>query len=735
MLRFDHFRRWRFNAVFDSENGKASRGGAAGWTWPRLGRTEALNRATILAKAVTLIGSDVHKFSMSVSERHRSEETILSAVKSMQQSVILVRRPGLLLLAIGFIFFAHGCSAPPSPSDVTDADTTEMASSDGVQESTVVSEPLQPYWNTWFEDGEDVVPDARLAKDRVYKFVLDLAPYDFSPVEKYSVWSTSAEKSLVDEIRSAPGTVKMTLRPFVSGALVGPTEIKDIVVVVDPKRLSWSTDEEQKSYYKFRSGNLGLREFAKKVRAAWVMPDGSTATPRRDPVSVSLRTAPFAGCGIIGFSVWDESGKKPLDHLVVRVPVGDDQYCQTDQGTASFESGFRSLLSTALGKRNVGDRPIDAGLHFFEAAVTPTQTLSMAVLADGRDENSTNVYSWELDVPLSKFFGEDVPLLLDEAQTTAIKTNESEDIKKLAYSYLSKQLYKRIFDDVKTKKRDQAQAAWGVLQELAQNKGLLVTRFVDRNGDILYAPLRLLHAGGDEKALKGDLTIVQALPRERYVSGDRCVKEWSYMLPQKLEKYQEDVLKKANRKKPASGWLRDIFGFVDNDLIQYLRPPDGENREPKSKAEGLLTVAHQSHGAFWFDKKARRFRSEDIQRPYPPGSVAVLATCEAAGIDNENRTALTQFNARGVDLIIAAPFQVRVSYGARLAVKLDKLLRKTNADGDPKRDRRLVSLFKEAANQVAADDTRRAFGDMRYEFLVLGDHELRLCPPEAGENR
>jgi len=589
-----------------------------------------------------------------------------------------------------------------------------------------------PYWNVWFEDGTQVVPLSDIATDRTYNLVLDLSAYSFGDVLSALAASGETDKRVVEYVTKAQGTVKIRLRPIVTGAMWTEIEHRDVLLEIDRARFGPVSEDEDKLNRRFQDQEIDLRSFADQVRAAKVVATGLVPIPPNTPLTLPVKTGPNPGCGLVAFSVWDESGIVPLDHLAFTIQVGK-QSAETDECFADgeqtnvFVTGLESLLMPAVNQKTFQGQQVAAGLHIFEVAVKKNKILPLAVFVDGRDPDPKNlrVIDWQLDVPLSEFLQNEVPALLNEAQMNAIDNNLN------AYAYLAGKLRDRLFFDVQQDQKIAAESAWTMLKDIAREGRILLTRLVDRNGNMLYLPLGLLHAGGDSKPLDGTLTVVQALPRARYTRDDkRCVNTWSFMIPKKLAGAPENLLSDANRD-TSSIWIDQIFEDGEHFKTHYLRYRAGEEALPESPAEGLLMVAHQSNGSLWFDSNAHKLSYGDIQRPYAPGSAAILAACEAAGIDDKNRLVLEQLNDRGVDLIIAAPYQVRYGYAAPLIIKLDQLIRDVYADRDPKRDRRVVKLFDEAAMQVQ-NKIKKSMADMKREFLILGDPEVSLCQPPQG---
>ena len=610
--------------------------------------------------------------------------------------------------------------APKNPIDVSKFNKDTILT-EGVQ-------LRQPYWNARFEYKGKVVRQGELETGKKYNFVLDLAGYDFSKLFKNYVSGSEAQRQLTKEISNSKKQLIIRLRPFRSGAFGESSPLEDIVVQIDPKRFSNAASRDGRFLRLVRLGRMGLTEFADNVRAAWVIPSKPTHNSLREPINVWLVTTAEPGCAAVGFSVWDETGTIPLDHLVYRTIVGkpsvSTNHCFKDSDATVFQSGFTTLVSNSLQRSEDAQHSTDGGLHFFEFEIAPREIRSIVVFADGRNSGSVQVFSWKTDVPLSKFLDVEMPELIAEAQSDAI--NEKSN----AYAHLAMRLRDRIFRDVSYSEKYNAERAWEILTQFAESELKIATRLVDKTGDTLYAPLGLLHAGGSKSPLKGKLSIVQALPQQRHLGNTSCIRDWSYMLP-KPETHDSEwkYLKDANRIMPKSGWIRNIFGYVDDDLFRYLRYRAGLTADVEAKPEGLLAVTHQSKGVFWFDRKSRKFLSEDIRRPYASGSAAILATCEAAGTDYENRRALKRLSTQGVDLIIAAPFQVRVKYGSELSKEIDSIIRDTNKNINPLLDRRIITLFEKAASRLAENYKIPQYEDMNRQFTILGNPNIKLCHP------
>ncbi|WP_321529025.1 tetratricopeptide repeat protein [Sedimenticola selenatireducens] len=576
----------------------------------------------------------------------------------------------------------------------------------------------KPYWNGWFErDG--VYTQENLTPDHEYSFFLDLSAYDYSMLLAGAVASMEADRRLVERLEQADEKLRLRLRPLLAGAIEPAEPIEDIRVTIETERLNVASVDEKEAYEAFRAGEMNARAFSSIVSVASVRSQRKKYPTIHIPVIASETT----GCGIVAFSVWDESGVVPLDYLVFRVAVGEQATgCLTDGRAAPFDSGLNSLLATSGGKRSIGDRKIEAGLHLFEVKQGIRRTRAFAVLVDGRDANNPDIYNWELDSLLSDNLNKVMPGKLSIAHSSKDDG---------AFAAVSNELRAVLFERVRDK--EMASRAWEVLKELGQEKKLVAIRLTDTVGDILYVPLGLLHSGGGEQSLPGSLSFLQPLPYERYGDADRCVKNWSYLLPHKLSGVinSDSTLRAIDSNIRDTGWVRRIFNTVP-DSIEYLSGASANSQPGGALPEGMVSIAHHADGQFWFDDERDKFIADAIQRTYPPGSVAVMVACEAAGMDYENRKALSRLNQHGVDLIIAAPFQVSATYALEVTKHLSDLMKDAHSTSGPGVDRRIVSLFNRAAARAGEELGTQRYKDMRHEFLVLGDQGVRLCAPGEG---
>jgi hypothetical protein len=124
--------------------------------------------------------------------------------------------------------------------------------------------------------------------------------------------------------------------------------------------------------------------------------------------------------------------------------------------------------------------------------------------------------------------------------------------------------------------------------------------------------------------------------------------------------------------------------------------------------------------------------SENIERDFPSGTVALLSACSAGDPTGDNSAILRKLNARGVDAMIVSPFPVHAGYGTELAKHFASFVRSARAEN---KTPTLAELFHAAATHAAASASNLPsasgggpdFSDMHLEFVIAGDQDMRLC--------
>jgi hypothetical protein len=619
----------------------------------------------------------------------------------------------------------EGCEVcRPQVDEAKDAPRGERADGDGDGDGGDSGGETGPFWNAWFKSLDQPVPLAAIAPEENYTLTFDLSAFNFASAQPGTALGGPAAASLrelLDEVL-AKGETKAAIwiRPVLLG-VSAPQGAPLGRLVIDIAKLRDPPAELTRDYDQLRRGELALDVFAEGARAA-VGDDGQ-------PYQLRLRTG-RAGCAAVAFSLWDDSGLKPIDQLILRFRVGPGGECPIDGGVEAFATGLESLLATMLGEPAASAGAIDAGLHVFEFEGMTDGLAAVALYVERAPEGFVT-HSWRLSQPLTPYLADPqhFPKVLKAAQDAAWQGEPT------AYASAARALSERIFGGYYIEEGDEvhdreAKAALESLRALADRAqpARVLARLVNSDGEQVYLPLRLLAAGGPEASLKQPIEVVQPLPREAYVSGRTCIEPWSFALPERIEGVEGAgaTLLAAAERGPTAPWL--TAPILDRDALgTYFaqRPRPGQ-------PEGLLLLAHQGGGAIYFESNAT-FQYGDMKRPFAGGSVAVLAACSAAGIDADNRLVLNQLNALGIDTILAAPYQVSAAFGSRLAVKLAQFVHEVRSG--TRGTTQLVALFEEAGRAVAQDvkdQQDKNIGDMIYEFHVLGDHGARLCPGSGG---
>lgn len=597
------------------------------------------------------------------------------------------------------------------------------------------SPPLEPeslFWNAWFEDGRGVVPQNEIQPSSEYSFVLDLSRFNLDALSGGAASAASIGQTLADEIaRADQPSIDIRIRAVLIGA----------IAPIESERTQRMTLHLDRLTHPVQVAALGNDpDFHELAQAGRVGVVGRASD--NQPYEVRLQTHEPA-CAAVALSIWDGTGRRPLDHLIYRFRVGTTEEasadCATDARVQPFESGFATLLQvTALAAPAGQAQRIAAAFHVFEVDDLGQRTVGLALFAEApsSDDVAPSILAWQLADPLSHTLGSpNFRLLLERAQANAVAPTAAGS-GETAYAPVAEELKKRLFKAVAADQQAASEAfrALQMLVEQAEEPPLVLARLVGSGGELLYLPLRLLSAGGREAQLKKSFRVVQPLPRERYVSARSCVMPWAFGLPEAL--VGEVDLASSPVPETGTDWLRSLIR-TRAELETYVASAGPE----PPPAEGFLLVAHQANGLMWFEDETRFISSGELQRRYSDGSVAILAACAAAGLDEKNRLVLDQLNLQGMDAIIAAPYQVNLDYGVSLAVELATAIESYRLQPRTPSPT-IVELFDEAAARAAERTAARLPGpprpllplmDMRYEFQILGDHGVKLCgPDEAG---
>jgi len=566
-------------------------------------------------------------------------------------------------------------------------------------------------WNAWFESSGDVA--AVLATGTPYDFVLDLGRGNYP-----TALADLISKQLQDKIDSSKGDIHLLIKPVLMGGLLEPVPGSDFSaarMVISRKRLVPDVDD---TLYRQKAleNQITLNELAEKLSVS-------------KPLRWSLM-ARSPGCARVVLSVWDAAGVKPLDYLVVSVPIttngetGQDS-CSTGVSGGQLVSGLSGLLE--LGDAHTGNAPADAALHLFEADSSVGNQRTVAVYVDREAFESAEksgsklpVYAWELNGNLSLFLRQQnmLPGSILEARDRLGDPQPYADVVKRMTNAL---FFGRSNQD--TVESEKAKAAMRQLSARVSSPIVLV-RYFDGGGRVQYLPLAMLGANAPDALFSHRVTVVQPLQDAQKTTPDTCVNSWDFAIPTELDGAGPDMVKLLEQ----TEWRvqgANFNWYQDNTaLITYISPPGGA---VQTTTNALVLLAHHGEGDITFSLKGlpSRVLDTDVNRRFMPGSVAILAACSTVGASTASRQFVKLLVDNGMSAIVASPFQVNTDFGVRLAVSFVTVAQELRTSGEPSR---FVDVFNRALQKtIDAYGENSGYADMALEFQIIGNHELRMC--------
>jgi hypothetical protein len=571
------------------------------------------------------------------------------------------------------------------------------------------------FWNTWFENGDEKTRVEVLKKDTTYSFVLDISKYAYFS-DSFSV-ETDLSKLIEDARKRDKTTIRLRIRPFLPGEFFrfAFNQRPEAELAVNINKLSKLDkdveDINEKKKEQLSSGEIKLRDFAQEVQAGEV---------RFDLV------AERSGDATILITLWDEKGRIPLEHLSVPVRVIDEITPAARQRAVSDTfplKASRPLLNISSDFSTAGPLIADAAFYIFEKSPNKKSMVFFAAkkeVATPGAPDEVSVYAWETESVLSEYIEKSNQLIVQirNARKQAVSIIEKDW--KYSYQLAAEGLKKKIFGGLNKRDREQAADAEKVFCDIVQKntqKSVVFVRMRNEDGNPVYLPLGILAASSSSRFLDKRIILVQPLPREHYPAGVHPVGSWTFTMPEKMDGLFETInnaLKELGKDPPYRRDISTVKGYFEAT----------EPAPPSPSPEGVLLLAHQAGGNLWFSNQAIGIVTEDIKRPFPAGSVAILSACSTASSEENNQAILEKLNANGIDAMIISPFPVHADYGAMLAINFVKEIEKA------KEPLSLAELFSMATAQTAIDFNRRGmhFDDMDLEFLIAGDYRIRIAP-------
>jgi tripartite-type tricarboxylate transporter receptor subunit TctC len=578
---------------------------------------------------------------------------------------------------------------------------------------------VQTYWNTWFEDdGKSYEVLQTLSS---YHVVLDLSRYSY--LDDFVAAASDLNAELTRAVKLNRTQLDLNVQVvLLSDALEFVDASKQAqVIAVNLAAVRQSRDAE------FVADRKRLLEGASPS----VLPElSSKYSAGKFPIPLVIRTKGQGGCAQVAFSIWDSGFSRPLDHIVLTVPIRAGDGAPIPKCPDPRVQGGFAALSGALSAVNAPQ--VDAALHLFEFASsgsirTAAIYVDEQVFASSKPEQlarDRGIYSWFVPGSLRTYVSSDL--------VAAVTTGRSAG----TYAQAADELQRKVFRSDANPANDPAQLAFDSLVRIANVKPttpIVLVRAILADGHAMYLPLALLATKGGKLSKRP--SFVYPMPRENY-SDDACVGNWTLGIPEAIPDDQTISIPDADLSNLLTPLLRSLPA-----LMTYLDPPPvaAPTTSATSTSEALVLLAHQANGRLWFkgkDGAQERLFYTDIRRTFSNGSIAVLAACGTASPDNGNQLVLERLNLKGVDGMVVSPFPVPEDYGTALTLAVVHIVNEARQQKIPLT---LLQIFDQAIEYVVtqeAPDTlpaairerrRQDLREKALEFIITGNHTAKLC--------
>ena len=577
------------------------------------------------------------------------------------------------------------------------------------------------YWNGWCETltREDV---QHLVVDHRYRFNLDLSRY----VYRERMSRTAA--STISERLEREGQISLLLRPvLVGGNLVAPQDmpLKPKLMTIARDRLQ-PVPNETDEVNAFRSGNRTIAEFARTVNLG---PSISWDVVARE-----------AGCGTITVSVWDSAGIRPLDHLIFSLSVAETEDAATTPDCAqtdkhSIRSGLLALLLDPAVSRQDTQPLADAALHIYETR-GPERTFSMAVFIN-RDHylkarkdlsvSDSGIYAWQLQSALSDYVSDHGQML--DTIRHAHQTLRNDPDAPYPFAEVANELAIKIFSGDSTSDETEARLALNSLRSLLELREdpVFLVQLISAGGEMIYLPLGLIAARAAQPVVPRPFQIVQPMPYEVPPADQPCFGRWTVAIPPRLPEARGAGSRLINIDRDRAPWMTE-WVETHADLIRFFDYRPAIDVAGNSGL-GLILLAHHDGSYLWFNREEQpsRISLEQIRRPFPPGSVALIVACSASGAAPRSRAIVKKLNKLGIDAMIISSLPVDAEFGTHLAIEFLAEVRQCCTDHDPVS---LMQILNTVIDRTAMcfPNNPEGFREMALEFQVVGQYDLTLCP-------
>ena len=524
----------------------------------------------------------------------------------------------------------------------------------------------------------------------------------------------SIQRAFAEAFERGAPTVRLTVRPILMGgavARISGFKPEDSLVVTLDQMTKPSVEQARREaalLTRLGRNEISIADAAPKLQAGMV--------------KFPFRSTGEEGCAQIVFSIWDDTGQRPLDYVVhtvsVRRKAAPIPACEEN---AAVQGGFTSMSGMLSATSAL---QVDAALHVMAYDVAGTEE-TVAMFLDAAKYRAARadktladrgLLTWKLKTSMEKYVGDKGELL--SLITSARDTGN--------YEVAAKELKKRLFPP--GSEGDEAGAAFSALSAMSSRQDrrpVVLVRARTAQNVPVFIPLAVL-AARDAKLLSNAPVIIHPLPRERYASSTTCINRWSLGIPSRLDGAAGSIsIPEYERMKRY-----ETMGKLEG----YLNPPAeaasaarlyAASKNPRG--EGLVLLGHQEGGKIWFTSGPGdgRLVPEDYVRPFPPGSLAVLGACSTANPKGDNQQILELLNGLGIDVIVASPFPIEVSYGVEL---VRGMIESANEAYLAKKTPTVMELFQLATERAAKRLGAAAkLREKALEFVIVGDHTIRLC--------
>ena len=570
-------------------------------------------------------------------------------------------------------------------------------------------------WNAWFESDPNTV--TRTLIPGTYRFTLDLGRGSYPGALSGAMGGLVAREIARNPDRAE---IPLLVRPVLLGGVLAAAEgtslgaqsfhIKRDRLVPNPQAAELSAALQRK--------DITLDAFADAMSVG-------------KPVFWSL-TARGTGCATVALAIWDgETGVRPLDYLVVKIPVQESGQpvpnCGAGLAGGELSAGLEGMLETGA-PGGAGTRLADAALHLFDTG-SDENAGTVAVYVDRSDFLAARaagelpvLNAWQLPAPFSRFLSTpaNLPQSIVSAHTGIATATP--------YAEVVRQMNNALFGGMTADDRQTAAKVRTAMQRLAlrEDAPVVVVRYVGSGGTINFVPLAMLAAQAPEPVLSHRLTVVQSMTGLTAPSPNACFGQWDFAIPRVLDGVNADERELLMKDDWRIAGERIAWVESNEALLNYFGPG------PKpTVGTALVLLAHQGSGYITYSSRATpdRILETDRQREFADGSVAVLAACSTTGATLDNRVFVQSLGKSGMRAFIASPFQVDATFGTRFAVNFVAIAKEARGIEPPPR---LIDLFDGAIRKtIASFAGAPGYKDMALEFQIIGDYELPLCKAPA----